>query len=79
MGGAELPSDSEDLDPMLFPERAAPPAMEPYNPKETYEAREARLAAAAQVEETKRYWDGRSFQLTEASALGESLHPPRKP
>lgn len=79
LGGAELPSDSADLDPMLFPERAAPATVEPYNPKETGEAREARLATAARADERKRYWDGRSFRLTEETAMGESLHPPTKP
>ena len=72
MGGAELRSD-EDIDAMIYPERPAPSKVEAFNPKETYEAFEARMEAAAQEEEQRRYREGRSLTISEELARGAPL------
>lgn len=76
MGGAELPSDSTDLDPMLFPERPGPPALIPYVVNETVDEYHERMYQAACHDEHERLEANRRFVITEESALGERLHPP---
>ena len=78
MGGSELPSDV-DIDSMIFPERPAPPKDDPYDPKETWEARQARQDAEAAAEEQRRYREGRSLTISEEIARGAPLAPPSKP
>lgn len=75
-GGSELPTDSADLDPMLFPERPRPPTLVPFVINETSDERHEREYQMACDEEYKRLADNRRFVLTEASAMGEPLHPP---
>ena len=78
-GGSETPSDSLDLDPMLFPERIDPNAnIVPWNMGESYEAFEERRIAAVGAQERQEYFQKRSFTLSPDVAMGANLAPPRK-
>ena len=54
-GGSETPSDSLDLDPMLYPHRKEPVQVE-FNMGETFEQYEARKESAALAQERVDYW-----------------------
>ena len=77
-GAAETPSDSLDLDPMLFPHRKEPVQIPPYAFGESIEAYQGRQQAAMEAKERQDYWDGRCFQLDADVAMGANLTPKKE-
>ncbi len=76
-GAAEIQSDSMDLDPMLFPNRAEP-LIVPWEDGQTFEQMQAARERAEEADERRQYWEGRSFELDNATARGQNIGP-RKP
>ena len=77
-GAGETPSDSLDLDPMLYPHRKEPFLEVQWDFKEPIEQYQARVEAAEAAQERKEYREGRSFTLSADVAMGANLAPSRK-